>query len=834
MELLYRSTIPEGSIHCMAWSGVNLIALGVSVEREGFVGENFERAKSHQLLVLDPNRPWDYQSIVLDNKHRTSCLSWSQDGSKLIAIDTEGVLHIWRMKNQSANVWVCQHKQEWAGGGSLVYAGWLECHTAVDVTSSQEQNKMVDVQMCSPHLRILLGGEAFVVIGNNGKVSLILFIPTLTRTIEASLDVSSSTIVAASVVMLPSGVVLCAVACADCNIKIFTFNMTLCLGSQLSLHPTLVAQFNPTGSQRGDECISGFQLSPQIDGCSVHVICNGNSVQEWSVRDVTRTGMYQSKMEHTYSSPGPICSIAASTLCQRTCATPTIGDLMRPCVTTPTVTDILMLGVGEETYPSSEARWPPEVIAFGLEGGSVVLLNRDTYRVMATHQLRGAEESSTLSQPAAKRCKMQEAGPVVCLSPNACCLIASHKNTLQLFCNGELLSGLNDVSHCCSLLRISASTRRSPWDIAVLCSRNAARDHDSGKVRKVLTQLGAEYVQRSATSDQTFYFSTCVLLHSCLEDGLQASLMYRNMARFHGTVNLLKLALPAYEDEELTDALAAVCSDNPSEESLEAVAATLKHKTLSIPPGTASQLQSHIHWVLEFTIDIISTIVKGDIIGAPDLDTLLELRMTLVLVYVMNKTLPVPLIPVPDTILLLFFRVVTVCLKQPSSPLPDELQSEVISNIPCNKYPSLLTLTRAAFIQGFLSGLATTCLPESYTRGMAPPIRPHVQKNYMSTDPYSPLMLVVPKGLSPPWRDCFTDGQRDMIHGGTILKDVVQNAKLKQCSRCRCWTVASESLRTSELTDARSCANPIQQWRNAWSTNCFCGGLWNIRSTNGM
>ena len=43
MELLYRSTIPEGSVHCMAWSGVNLIALGVSVEREGFVGENFER-----------------------------------------------------------------------------------------------------------------------------------------------------------------------------------------------------------------------------------------------------------------------------------------------------------------------------------------------------------------------------------------------------------------------------------------------------------------------------------------------------------------------------------------------------------------------------------------------------------------------------------------------------------------------------------------------------------------------------------------------------------------------------------------------------------------------
>lgn len=43
MELLYRSTIPEGCIHCMAWSGVNLIAIGVSVEKEGFVVENLER-----------------------------------------------------------------------------------------------------------------------------------------------------------------------------------------------------------------------------------------------------------------------------------------------------------------------------------------------------------------------------------------------------------------------------------------------------------------------------------------------------------------------------------------------------------------------------------------------------------------------------------------------------------------------------------------------------------------------------------------------------------------------------------------------------------------------
>ena len=66
---------------------------------------------------------------------------------------------------------------------------------------------------------------------------------------------------------------------------------------------------------------------------------------------------------------------------------------------------------------------------------------------------------------------------------------------------------------------------------------------------------------------------------------------------------------------------------------------------------------------------------------------------------------------------------------------------------------------------------------------MAPRIRPHVQSKYCSLDPYSPLTLVVPEGLSPPWRDCFVDGQKDVLHGGALSKALVQNAKLKQCSR---------------------------------------------------
>ena len=86
-------------------------------------------------------------------------------------------------------------------------------------------------------------------------------------------------------------------------------------------------------------------------------------------------------------------------------------------------------------------------------------------------------------------------------------------------------------------------------------------------------------------------------------------------------------------------------------------------------------------------------------------------------------------------------------------------------------------------ISGLLNGLVSCKLPEVYQQNMPPSIRQGVHQNFTSMDPYSPLTLVVPRGLSPPWRDCFVEEQRDVIHGGVIMKSVIQNAKLKQCSR---------------------------------------------------
>lgn len=42
---------------------------------------------------------------------------------------------------------------------------------------------------------------------------------------------------------------------------------------------------------------------------------------------------------------------------------------------------------------------------------------------------------------------------------------------------------------------------------------------------------------------------------------------------------------------------------------------------------------------------------------------------------------------------------------------------------------------------------------------------------------------MIPRGLAPPWKDVFVEGQLDVIHGGLLSKAVVQDAKLRQCSR---------------------------------------------------
>ena len=99
--------------------------------------------------------------------------------------------------------------------------------------------------------------------------------------------------------------------------------------------------------------------------------------------------------------------------------------------------------------------------------------------------------------------------------------------------------------------------------------------------------------------------------------------------------------------------------------------------------------------------------------------------------------------------------------------------------------PTLLTLTKACYLQGTRwvcyilkttppQGSCTASILLSYLRSTIVTfplvLDPHVQKNYESSDPYSPLGLVVPRGVVPPWSDVFVEGQVDVIHGGSMMR----------------------------------------------------------------
>ena len=53
-----------------------------------------------------------------------------------------------------------------------------------------------------------------------------------------------------------------------------------------------------------------------------------------------------------------------------------------------------------------------------------------------------------------------------------------------------------------------------------------------------------------------------------------------------------------------------------------------------------------------------------------------------------------------DGALSLLFKALTAYVQSPTSPLSEELQTELSGNIPEEKHPNLLTLTRAAHLQG--------------------------------------------------------------------------------------------------------------------------------------
>ncbi|XP_019853063.1 PREDICTED: uncharacterized protein LOC105313012 [Amphimedon queenslandica] len=98
MEELYSSVIEGGRIHSVDWSSLNLLALSISLTKNGYVGEGFGSSKTHQLLVVDANRPWEYHVVYGDNKTVSVNVKWSLSGMLLLSVEQDSVARVWRMK----------------------------------------------------------------------------------------------------------------------------------------------------------------------------------------------------------------------------------------------------------------------------------------------------------------------------------------------------------------------------------------------------------------------------------------------------------------------------------------------------------------------------------------------------------------------------------------------------------------------------------------------------------------------------------------------------------------------------------------------------------------
>ena len=85
----------------------------------------------------------------------------------------------------------------------------------------------------------------------------------------------------------------------------------------------------------------------------------GTQLYQLSVKDITRTGSYQTKIDHAYPCPRPVRALAASSLC--------LGSYDAA-----SESDIIMY----DSDAHSEGQWPVEVLVIVGEEGGMTLINR--------------------------------------------------------------------------------------------------------------------------------------------------------------------------------------------------------------------------------------------------------------------------------------------------------------------------------------------------------------------------------------------------------------------------------------------------------------------------
>jgi WD40 repeat protein len=362
MEELYSTLLPHGRVHCMTWSGANLVAVSLSEELPDSVTENKERMKTNYLAVFDPDRPWIFHKVC-ESRSVVHQLEWCQDGTRLLALDQNNIIHIWRMTQQNINTWVCAQKQEAdPASGTVIHAAWLEYKPKVTINhSKQVWTEALEFQQFSPLIKMLTG-NAFICVYSNGKVQVTSTNLNFgSNKAETKLEGKVGRVTQAKSFVTPNGSVLCAVGCEDGQVRVYSLSLSLSWGSEFKLSSSLATGV-PRTSTYSVDTISHLVMLPLPDGCTLHACYNGTELCQWSVKDITTSGSYQAKKEKVYHAPSHISCICASSLCL--CSQDTAAD-----------NEIIVLD--EMSGVQSEGRgWPVEVLLVTTQSGDIIVLNR--------------------------------------------------------------------------------------------------------------------------------------------------------------------------------------------------------------------------------------------------------------------------------------------------------------------------------------------------------------------------------------------------------------------------------------------------------------------------
>jgi len=146
-------------------------------------------------------------------------------------------------------------------------------------------------------------------------------------------------------------------------VKVFCLSVSLCWGSEFTVTSTLATEFRPTNNP-SDE-ITELLMQPHLDGCVLHLCYNRTQLCQWSIKDVTRSGSYQSAREYSHSFPHPLTTLTTSTLCLGS-HDPSVEKM----------SEIIVLETEMGGGHGEEKAWPVEVMVAVGEDGVITLLKR--------------------------------------------------------------------------------------------------------------------------------------------------------------------------------------------------------------------------------------------------------------------------------------------------------------------------------------------------------------------------------------------------------------------------------------------------------------------------